>query len=682
MNKILRYSFLMLLSFICGGMNAGTIDFSTLGLENGVQYTTPFDGSDFTVTFGGGANDGKYYTTGTAIRVYGGGTMTIAAKSGNLTKLVITYDGSNKPADGTVVDGGTYDAETGTWTGSASSVVFTRPSGSGHWRVQKVEATVGAGSGKTATTINFAEGYKTKIGKGPDEMFPELGSFVALPTATVKAGDAVVSSEVEWTLDLTSWDGKEGKEQPSINDGKINNLNNGSGLITVKASYAGSETYEASTKSYDLKVYSPYGLLSEMVGDIFDPTFEKDDMNDKDGKPVFYFFRNIDAAGIPVVTNTVTFVSGNYIYLTDGTANLLFYGNNSQNLKKGDVISGNVSDTNLGGFWGNLKRYNKLPEFAFTDMNVKVESEGATVTPKTIKIDELAANINNYVKVENAEFVSASGKNLTFKVGETTLAVYNQFSVDATTLEATAMYTIEAMGSVYKKNKDTDAVYQLYPISFTKQGGGSGAIYSWESPEGTAAETGGTATFEMGDEGENRVNYKNTAGGVDYYTLCLNGNKANIEDETYTKGKSERIKVTLEKALAGGETISVTAYTNKGDESKISTPYFKFSNGTELFDDSKTYIDLGISTNTAPVTQTYTIPAEAAGSTSFKMSRSKTGTNLFIAKFVITSGGSTGINTVKTVRIADGAIYNLAGQKVDKSYKGVVIMNGKKMIQK
>ena len=58
MNKILRYSFLMLLSFICGGMNAGTIDFSTLGLENGVQYTTPFDGSDFTVTFGGGANDG------------------------------------------------------------------------------------------------------------------------------------------------------------------------------------------------------------------------------------------------------------------------------------------------------------------------------------------------------------------------------------------------------------------------------------------------------------------------------------------------------------------------------------------------------------------------------------------------------------------------------------------------
>ena len=197
MNKILRYSFLMLLSFICGGMNAGTIDFSTLGLENGVQYTTPFDGGDFTVTFAGGTNDGKYYTTGTAIRVYGGGTMTIAAKSGNLTKLVITFDGSNKPADGTVVDGGTYDAETGTWTGSASSVVFTRPSGSGHWRVQKVEATVGGGSTKKATTIEFSEGYVTRATCGKDES-------VNLPTATVKSeGAAVAGATVTWESNKT-----------------------------------------------------------------------------------------------------------------------------------------------------------------------------------------------------------------------------------------------------------------------------------------------------------------------------------------------------------------------------------------------------------------------------------------------------------------------------------------------
>jgi hypothetical protein len=43
----------------------------------------------------------------------------------------------------------------------------------------------------------------------------------------------------------------------------------------------------------------------------------------------------------------------------------------------------------------------------------------------------------------------------------------------------------------------------------------------------------------------------------------------------------------------------------------------------------------------------------------------------------------TGINTIKAAeQNANAPIYNLAGQQVDKSYKGVVIQNGKKMVQK
>ena len=68
-------------------------------------------------------------------------------------------------------------------------------------------------------------------------------------------------------------------------------------------------------------------------------------------------------------------------------------------LKAGDVISGNVDENNLGGFWGSLKRYNKLPEFAFTNMNVKVESSGAAPEPTTISADQLKDYINAYVKI-------------------------------------------------------------------------------------------------------------------------------------------------------------------------------------------------------------------------------------------------------------------------------------------
>lgn len=41
-----------------------------------------------------------------------------------------------------------------------------------------------------------------------------------------------------------------------------------------------------------------------------------------------------------------------------------------------------------------------------------------------------------------------------------------------------------------------------------------------------------------------------------------------------------------------------------------------------------------------------------------------------------------GISTVKASETADAVMYNLAGQKVDQSYKGVVVMNGRKVVLK
>ena len=51
------------------------------------------------------------------------------------------------------------------------------------------------------------------------------------------------------------------------------------------------------------------------------------------------------------------------------------------------------------------------------------------------------------------------------------------------------------------------------------------------------------------------------------------------------------------------------------------------------------------------------------------------------AEFVLV-GGEAGISTVKATAENNSVIYNIAGQKVSKDYKGLVIKNGKKMIQK
>ena len=62
-----------------------------------------------------------------------------------------------------------------------------------------------------------------------------------------------------------------------------------------------------------------------------------------------------------------------------------------------------------------------------------------------------------------------------------------------------------------------------------------------------------------------------------------------------------------------------------------------------------------------------------------------TGNGFQFMAITINTALPTGINDVKVVEpttAKDGAIFNLAGQKVNESYKGVVISNGKKMIQK
>jgi len=161
-----------------------SITFADLSLDNSVQYSEPFDGGAFTVTFTGGQNDGKYYNTGQAIRVYGNGSFTVAAKQGNLTQITITFDGTNKPESNDVVDTGTYDAESCVWTGKAAAVTFTRPEGTGHWRVQAISVTTEGGSGVQKATPEMAF--------TPTSLVATLGETVSEPTLAYN-GDGTIT---------------------------------------------------------------------------------------------------------------------------------------------------------------------------------------------------------------------------------------------------------------------------------------------------------------------------------------------------------------------------------------------------------------------------------------------------------------------------------------------------------
>ena len=142
-------------------IEAESIVFANLGLSNDTQYADPFDGGHFTITFGGGGNDGKYYNTGTGIRTYGDGTITIHSQE-TITGITMTWSGNYKPENGDVVDVGTYDASTGVWTGSENTIVFTRPTGNGNWRLQSVTVSYGAFESVSDIKLRFGASIPTE----------------------------------------------------------------------------------------------------------------------------------------------------------------------------------------------------------------------------------------------------------------------------------------------------------------------------------------------------------------------------------------------------------------------------------------------------------------------------------------------------------------------------------------
>ena len=70
-----------------------------------------------------------------------------------------------------------------------------------------------------------------------------------------------------------------------------------------------------------------------------------------------------------------------------------------------------------------------------------------------------------------------------------------------------------------------------------------------------------------------------------------------------------------------------------------------------------------------------------AGSTTINLSLNSNGI-VVPTSLDVTVSESTAITAVKTDNQHDDAIYNLAGQRVGKDYKGVVIINGKKVVRR
>ena len=116
-----------------------TLDFSQKGYTNEQAISLATEG-DITVTFNKGTNANnapKYYTSGSAIRAYGGNTFTVSSEN-TISNIVITF-GTSDGSNAITTDVGTFSTDT--WSGEANSIVFTIDGSSGNRRIQSIAVT-------------------------------------------------------------------------------------------------------------------------------------------------------------------------------------------------------------------------------------------------------------------------------------------------------------------------------------------------------------------------------------------------------------------------------------------------------------------------------------------------------------------------------------------------------------
>ena len=115
-----------------------TFDASKQGYTNAQTITDVTITDGISVTFTKGTASPAYYTSGTAIRCYAKGSFTITSTIGDITKIVFTY-GSSDGDNAISTNVGTFDKNT--WTGSESSVKFTIGGTTGNRRIKTITVT-------------------------------------------------------------------------------------------------------------------------------------------------------------------------------------------------------------------------------------------------------------------------------------------------------------------------------------------------------------------------------------------------------------------------------------------------------------------------------------------------------------------------------------------------------------
>lgn len=419
------------------------------------------------------------------------------------------------------------------------------------------------GSDKTPTTLSFANSetsftYDLNFNNG-------IAELVNPATLSPNVEGATISYTIS---ESTFADG-----EISVEDGTVTFYTDKEASATITASYAGNDTYVASTASYTIKIVDPNAVL-----------FSGENKS----------FANISTiSGTGYKDGTINFVDGKDIEYSFTITDCMLNNDNLQmKATKGLVTS---------------------PKFGFTN--------GYTVT---------------------IEYTSRAG--MTLSAGDKTVTGTKNSSISLTTT-SDIPFTIKT-GSQYAVVTTIRVVANSAPKTETLTTSAGGyATYSADYAV-NYSELGLTAYTLTVDETNKTVTAKEFTGVVPAYGAVLVKGDAS-KAYTLTPATTEGDATFATDLKTGATTANGTQY---GFTSKSGTPAFAQVVSGQDIPAKKGYIVLN-------------------GASAAKYS-------------ICFDDEATGIQTIEAASAASAAMYNLAGQRVDKAYKGIVIVNGKKYLNK
>lgn len=671
MKQHLRFLFTLLLAIVCGGAMFGqtTVTQSTFTATSANSLNGDKNVS-YSCAQGGGTT--KPAVNNGEIRLYQnkngkpGGSITIKVTDANYEINSVSVGSSMGTSIAYTIDSETTLSKSASLAANseysltglqATSVTFYCMGTTAETRlyVNKLSVTYSEkGAEKTQTKLTFPKDSYSFSTTG------DLSSFTG-QAPTLKAGESELT-------DKTITYSKTGDDIFTSFDETTGTLalNGKAGTATVTASFSGDETYAASSASYTITVQDNRATPTF--------TFGKESYTFDLGATVAPFTNQLTAPeGVTVVYSSNSEIAT--VNETTGEVNV-----NTATVGKATITATFAGNETYApatvSYTIEVKKPMLPPTFDFTQSENDYGSgatpgenyiETSTWTSGKVKMVTSKGNSQGFrwwQKTDGTVLRSYDGCNLTISVNKGLLinsiefdGVISGFTADKGTLKSGKWTGSEqAVKFNFSARKDIKSI----TVTYEKD-----ATFTLETLTTAAS---GFATYAADYD----VNY--SALGLTTYTIALNEANNKVSYNRF-EGVVPAGKAVL---VQGTASTSYELTPAEGADDATFTTDLKASDGTVTAADDKVYAfgTLNGKSGFKLVNNGIKIPAK-------KGYLELTGTTAAKPTFFAFDGIGTGISHIEAdAALENAAMYNLAGQRVDKSYKGVVIVNGKKMLRK